>query len=199
MSPEDQAPLDPPESTSPASDVPAIEDAYAPSETEEETVGEDDPQLLDPKSRALQSDEASSDADEPGADHVESQSALHTQRDDTSDVDTSAVVTDPPASATVSSAIPNWDTELSAHKIMIELRHVEEEVRSVLDVRDTKRRRKLAGTRRWLELEEDILSWRHAGRIDEDTLSHLHQLVARRHYLFQRLHFIAGTRPGWNS
>lgn len=194
MSQENDAP---PDSTSSDLDVPAIEDAYTPSETEHETVCEDDPQFLDATSRALQSDEASPDTVDRGTEAAVPRPVPQTERDDTSDVDTSGEVTD--ASAAASPGIPNWDRELSAHRIMIELRHVEDEVRRLLDARDTKRKRKLAGTRRWLELEEDILFWRHAGRIDEDTLSRLHELVTRRHYLFHRLKFLSGTRPGWNS
>ena len=58
---------------------------------------------------------------------------------------------------------------------------------------------KLAGTRRWLELEEDIVSWRHSGRAPEDVLCRLTEFVQKRHYLFNRLSYLAGTRATWNT
>ena len=88
---------------------------------------------------------------------------------------------------------------MSFHKIVVELNRVESEVRRLLDGRDTKRKRKLSGTRRWLELEEDIIGWRHSGKMDDSMIQQVQQLVARRHYLFRRLSFVAGTRPTWNT
>jgi len=93
----------------------------------------------------------------------------------------------------------DWGNELSAKRIAIELSHIEEEVRSSLADRDPKRNRRLSGTRRWLELEEDIAELLYRGRIDESVLERLRLLVNRRHYLFRRLRFLAGTRPTWNS
>ena len=69
----------------------------------------------------------------------------------------------------------------------------------MLEGRDSRRKRKLGGTRRWMELEEDIIQWYYAGRFDEPTLQRLRELVSKRHYLFRRLRFIAGTRPTWNT
>jgi len=92
-----------------------------------------------------------------------------------------------------------WDQELSAQRIAGELRRIESEVRGILDVVDNKRKRKLAGTRRWTELEDDIIQWKFGGRMEEQALRNLHLLVMRRHFLFNRLRFLAGTRPTWNS
>ena len=61
--------------------------------------------------------------------------------------------------------------------------------------RDIKRKRKLSGTRRWLDLEEDVIAWRYAGRFDEDTLRRLQELIYRRHYLFRRLRYLTAARP----
>jgi hypothetical protein len=93
----------------------------------------------------------------------------------------------------------DWESELSAHAIAIELRKIESEVREILEERDPKRKRKLSGTHRWQELEDDILSWYGGGRFDDDTLGRLRDLVSRRHYLFRHLNFLAFTRPTWNS
>jgi hypothetical protein len=93
----------------------------------------------------------------------------------------------------------DWDNELSVKRIAVELKNIEEEVRSLLIGQDPKRKRRLAGTRRWLELEEDIGGLLHSGRIEESVLKELQLLVSRRHYLFRRLKFLTGTRPTWNS
>ena len=92
-----------------------------------------------------------------------------------------------------------WQNETSAQRIAIELRHIEAEVRRLIEDRDPKRKRKLAGTNRWHELEEDIISWKYSNRMDEPTLHRLSELIARRHHLFKHLRFIASTRPTWNS
>ncbi len=93
----------------------------------------------------------------------------------------------------------DWATEVSPARIGSELRRIEAEVRQILDAHDLKRKRKMAGTRRWHELEEDIIAWRFSPRIDDALLVRLRDLVARRHHVFQRLRFIASTRPTWNS
>jgi len=94
---------------------------------------------------------------------------------------------------------PNWDRERNPLRIAFELKRIEAEVRSLLENRDPKRKRRLAGTRRWNELEEDIIAHRHTGRIDEPSLLRLSQLITRRHYLFRRLRFVSSTRPTLNS
>ena len=38
-----------------------------------------------------------------------------------------------------------------------------------------------------------------AGRVDEQTLAEVGQLIARRQYLFTQLRFLSGTRPAWNT
>ena len=93
----------------------------------------------------------------------------------------------------------DWEHELSAHAIAVELRRIEADVRAILEDRDPKRKRKLSGTHRWQELEEDILSWYGSGRFDDATLGRLRNLVNRRHYLFRHMGFLASTRPTWNS
>ncbi|MFH1107923.1 MAG: hypothetical protein V1790_01810 [Planctomycetota bacterium] len=93
----------------------------------------------------------------------------------------------------------DWANELSPHRVAVELRRIESEVRALLEERDPKRKRKLSGTSRWQELEEDIVSWRFSGRFNEDTLRRAQELIARRHHLFNRLRFLASTRPTWNS
>jgi hypothetical protein len=104
-----------------------------------------------------------------------------------------------PASLSSHPSGPRLDTEPEVRAIAAELRAIEGEVRSILQERDPKRKRKLAGTRRWLELEEDVINLRYTGRLPEDDLRRLHRLVMRRHGLFRRLRFLAGTRPVWNS
>ena len=181
-------------------DLPAIEDAYEgdmPIETEE--MAEDDPQLLNGGTRALQVENDQADAGvSDGETKVIPDAAGKTGDDD--DINDAAAIRDDKASGDAAEPpLPNWDRECSAHKIAVALKRIETEVRELLEPRDTRRKRKLSGTRRWRELEEDILAWRFAGRMDESTLQRLHELVIRRHHLFRRLHFMAGTRPAWNT
>ena len=95
--------------------------------------------------------------------------------------------------------VVDWDTAKTTASIVSELKRVEQRVRELLEERDPKRKRKLAGTRRWFELHEDILALRHTGRFDESVLDELQRLILRRHHLFRRLHFLSRTRPVWNS
>ena len=118
-------------------------------------------------------------------------------RDDVSDAGAIPDVDENAPSA--SSAPPKWEYEMSAHRIAVELKRIENEVWTLLDGSDTKRKRRLAGSRRWMELEDDIRNWRYGGRFDEAVLDRLQQLVCRRNYLFTRLRFSASTRPVWNS
>ena len=92
-----------------------------------------------------------------------------------------------------------WDYRRGAHQAAVELKRIEAEVRQLLDNCDTKRKRKLGGTHRWQELEDDVMGWRYKGRIDEGTLDRLHELIAKRHHLFRQLRFLSGTRATWNS
>ena len=99
----------------------------------------------------------------------------------------------------VDSTLIDWANECSPRTVAVELKRVEQQVRQLLEDRDPRRKRKLAGSRRWSELHDDILTWRYASRLDEQTLRDLERLVSRRHYLFQRLRFLACTRPTWNT
>jgi hypothetical protein len=93
----------------------------------------------------------------------------------------------------------DWDNEMSVKRISIELGRIEKQVRALLGDQDPKRKRKLAGTRRWLELEDDIRDLLHSGRLDNHVIRELHLLVIQRHRLFRRLNFLTGTRPTWNT
>lgn len=115
------------------------------------------------------------------------------------DGDTAGMRAVPDSGAAVDRTAINWSTETNAQRIGLELRRIEADIRAVLEQRDPKRKRKMAGTRRWHELEEDILSWRFTGRFEEETLRRLSEMIARRHSLFARLRFLAFTRPAWNS
>jgi hypothetical protein len=194
MAPEDTPTSNQSGSRPPSEDLPAIEDAYSPDESSEQVVDEDDLQLLGPAIRALEGDDADEVVATPAV-----EAAAAADSNDTSDTD--AIVAEPEALAETAEAPKplNWANEVSAHKIVVELKRVEAEVRKLLEGRDPKRKRKLGGTRRWLELEEDLLSWRYGGRVDEATVSQLQDLITRRHHLFQRLRFLAGTRPTWNT
>lgn len=94
---------------------------------------------------------------------------------------------------------PDWQRATSARRIAIELKRVETEVRTILDAHHTRRKRKLMGTRRWRELEEDMIRWHYTNKMDQAALKRLSELIPRRHFLFQRLEFLAGTRVGWNT
>ena len=122
------------------------------------------------------------------------------QSDDTSDV---ASIPDeaatPGGTDAEESYCGDWQVEMSAHRIAVELKRVETRVRELLADRDPRRKRKLAGTYRWHELNEDIIVWRAERRIDAQTLEELHRLVCRRHFLFDQLRFAAATRPTWNT
>lgn len=188
--------FDPPEKTADPDSVPDIEDAYASESPAVEEVGEDDPDLLSPESRSLNVGDAPDDGADPSASATEPVASPAATTDDTSD--TAAIVDDDKdASGTTAENLSDWPSHKSAQRIAIELKHVESEVRKLLKDRDTRRKRRLAGTRRWNELEEDIISWRFRGRFDESTLARLQELIAKRHYLFTRLQFVVGVRPDW--
>jgi hypothetical protein len=198
MSPEDATGPEHQASPPPGDDLPVIEDAYSPDAALEEEVGEDDPQLLDSTARSLEADAAETESDEQGAPGAASEAvAKVVEQDDTSD--TEAVTDEGEPDAASKPEVPKWDRELSSQKIVVELKRIESEVRRLLEPWDSKRKRKLSGTRRWRELEEDIISWRFTSRISEPTLQRLQELVTRRHHLFRQLRFVAGTRPTWNT
>jgi hypothetical protein len=181
-----------------ADDPPTIEDAYAAEDTATDAVvEEDDPRTADFASRSLEGP-----AIEPDADTVADSAAPVSPA-----MSEDQGVSDMAAASTDSAAAPiahpeqtgDWENELSAHRVAVELRRIESEVRALLEERDPKRKRKLSGTSRWQELEEDIVSWRFSGRFNEDALRRVQELIARRHYLFNRLRFLASTRPTWNT
>lgn len=184
------------EESSPSDDAPVTEDGYTLEPSGEQEVAEDDPDLLDPSTRSLET--AQVDAEDDGAE-TPSAAAEVIETDDAGDADG---IPDEPAVAEVPPE-PLADARLGhdvvAHRIAVQLKHVEVEVRELLEGRDSKRKRKLSGTRRWHDLEEDIIAWRYSGRFDEASLIKLTGLVARRHYLFRSLRFAAGARPRWNT
>jgi hypothetical protein len=92
-----------------------------------------------------------------------------------------------------------WANELSPQHLYLELKRIEDEVKELLEARDPVRKRKLGGTRRWRDLEDEIVAWKYGDRFDEATLKRVQCLIARRHHLYRRLRFLAGTRPTWNS
>jgi len=182
-----------------ADDPPTIEDAYAAEDTATDAVvEEDDPQTADLASRSLEGPALEPDADTLADSAVPASPA---SSEDQGASDMAAVPTDSAAAAPVAhpEQTGDWENELSAHRVAVELRRIESEVRALLEERDPKRKRKLSGTSRWQELEEDIVSWRFSGRFNEDALRRAQELIARRHYLFNHLRFLASTRPTWNS
>lgn len=190
--------------TSPAdNDVPALEDAYEPEAATPEVPSEDEPTLLDPSARALEGDVsesdalsgASSDTDMP----IMASVGDDDEREDAGDADTISDEPEEPVAPGADTTVLDWGRETSARRIAVELKHLERDVRTLLEGRDSRRKRRLSGTRRWLDLEEDILSWHGTSRLDQESLSRLEQLISKRHHLFRRLHFLAGTRPRWNS
>lgn len=92
-----------------------------------------------------------------------------------------------------------WDRDWSPQRLANELQHIEDEIREVLDGRDPRRKRKFTGTRRWLELQEDLITMQFGDKFDQQTLARIQQLVRRRHSLFSQLRYLAGTRPTWNT
>jgi len=186
-------------SGSPSEDVPSIEDAFEGDDAvEQAAVEEDDPSLLNHSSRTL---EASNIDPGSGSQSDVARGAEPVIYGDEGTSDMAMGPTESTAATTAAHAeqTGDWENELSAHSVAVELRRIESELRTLLEERDPKRKRKLSGTARWHELEDDILSWRFSGRFDESTLQRLQELIGRRHYLFNRLRFLASTRPTWNS
>lgn len=184
--------------------TPPVDDAYqadeATSTTQEQwhPVEEDDPSLLDRGSRNLEGAvaEGAGDSESQGLSRLSASGAdAEVASDESAGLIESAVAT----TAVHAEQTGDWENELSAHRVAVELRRIESDVRAIIEERDPKRKRKLSGTHRWHELEDDILSWRFSGRFDEDTLRRVQELIGRRHYLFHRLRFLSSTRPAWNT
>jgi hypothetical protein len=199
MSTDEREDSDRQDTPAPSEDTPQVEDAYAPDESAAAEVLEDEPELLDPALRSLEAEPTEADLpDESAAPSPPHVTADAPEKDDAGDTD--AIADEPEGSAESVATVPaDLDDEVSPRRVAVELKRVEVEVRELLEGLDGRRKRKLTGTRRWRELEEDILSWHYSGRFDEETLARLRRLIARRHYLFRRLRFLAGTRPVWNT
>jgi len=159
-------------------------------------VEEDAAELLQSHALAVEEGPSLSPADS-GIAHRASPPTRGALIDD--EVDDAAGLDETAPAAAAEGGETDWSNEMSAKKIGGELRRIEEEIKRILEGRDPRRKRKFSGTRRWLELEEDILSWRYTDRFDEPALARLRCLVARRHHLFRRIRFLAGTRPTWNT
>ncbi len=177
------------------------EDANTPEPPAPSGALEDDPSLLEPATRALIDGPDQPDGENHPTPAAARPDAAATFEDAAvSDTDS---VSDEPESSTAAPAPIEAPADLmrvtSAHRIAVELKRIETEIREILEGRDTRRKRRLAGTRGWQELEEDIRSWRGTGRFDPPTLDRLDQLITRRHHLFGHLRFVASTRPVWNS
>lgn len=92
-----------------------------------------------------------------------------------------------------------WQHEFSGHEIALEIGRTEAEVRRLFEERDPRRKRKITGTRKWQELEEDIIALKFTGRVDEAILREITRLISYRHYLYSQLRFVASTRATWNT
>ena len=200
MPPENGQPSEQPDSSAtPDEEAPIIQDGYEVEVPPADIIAEDDPEFLAPTARALEADMDDAEGGEDDSIGSLSAAAARAGADDTTDAGAVIDESESADPSTVPSQAPDWANELSAQRIAVELKRIEAEIRRLLEARDTKRKRKLGGTRRWLELEEDLISWRHSGRFDEDTLIRLGELIAQRHYLFKRLKFVTGTRAVWNT
>ncbi len=187
-------------------DLPTLEDAAsAEGDTWVDSANEEArAAALSLEARALDGgaiEAAPSEPEESGQKAESTVTSINSNEDDEAGSDTAHLKDDSEATGLVSARFRKgeWQHEFSAHAIAVELRRIEKEVRRFLENRDPKRKRKFTGTRRWLELEEDILALRFTGRIDEDTIRLLLQNIARRHHLFNQLRFVASTRPTWNT
>ena len=199
MPPEEPTPPGSPERLPGSDEVPAIEDAYEPEAPEVKQVAEDDPESLRSSARSLEDGAYSGPSAEPDSPAAKRVAAPSRETDDVSDAGS---IQDEPVAGPKTAPAPkpaSWDDETSAHRVAVELKRLENEVRDLLGERDARRKRKRSGSRRWRELEEDILAWRYTGRFDEAALARLHRLIVRRDYLFRRLCYLAGTRPVWNT
>ena len=182
------------EATSDVEETPPLDDATDQPPVSEVTP-EDDPE---PITRAARSFDEGAATAEPSLPHPVEDRLIHP--DDTSDVgefeDEGPELSEEEWRAR---SRARWDVEPEIQHISSELRAIEAEVRSLFEGRDPKRKRKFAGTRRWLELEEDVIALKYSGRFSEESLVTVQRLAVRRHYLYHRLRFLCSTRPTWNS
>ena len=188
---------DGPRESLPADEVSPSADREQPEDPEQEFIDEDDPNLPDRSARALEPD--SHGVEDLPSEEQSPVAAPTAQGVHDGDSDWDGGEEETAAEPGGGQQQRDWSNESSPHVLIVELKRIESEIREALELRDTKRKRKLAGTRRWLELQEDIMSWRFSGRFDEPTLRRLEQLITKRHYLFTRLRFLEGTRPIRNA
>jgi hypothetical protein len=192
--------------TGESNDVPRIEDAAEP--VEEPVIGSPDDEAeaaaLSLEARALDGGVIeAAPSESAGTEPPRASMAAPTRRlaydDGTSD--TGRIMDEPAPAGAISSRFRkgDWEHEFSAHRIAAELSRIEIEVRRLIEDYDPKRKRRFTGTSRWHELEEDLLGLRFTGRADEDTLRRVFEHIARRHFLFGQLRFVASTRPTWNT
>ncbi|RJP34609.1 MAG: hypothetical protein C4547_10730 [Phycisphaerales bacterium] len=93
----------------------------------------------------------------------------------------------------------SWDPAATPRHLAVELKRIEARITELLEGIDPRRKRRLEGTRRWLELQDDIAAMRFDGRIDEARVREINALCAKRHRLFRHLNFLVATRPTWNT
>lgn len=180
--------------------APQIEDAYEPEKIADGVPDEDAPELLSGLSRVLEDQpEDTEGIDAATLEASQAAAAAVAGRDDESDTDTIVDSSGVSSEDTQPEKNIDWESGLSAHRVVVALKRIETEVRSLLEGVDGKRKRKLSGSRRWRELEEDLISWQHTSRIDNSAHKRLVELVVRRDYLFRRLVFLSRTRQVWNS
>ncbi|MCH8146510.1 MAG: hypothetical protein IH987_00730 [Planctomycetes bacterium] len=178
--------------------APQIEDAYEPEKSADDFPGEDSPELLSGLSRGLEDQPEDSEGIDAAALDASNAAAV-AARDDDSDTAANLEESRGAGEDDQPEKDIDWESELSAHKVVVALKRIETEVRSLLDGVDGKRKRKLSGSRRWRELEEDLIGWQHTSRINHSAHKRLVELVVRRDYLFRRLVFLSRTRQVWNS
>ncbi|MDO8631951.1 MAG: hypothetical protein Q7R41_15810 [Phycisphaerales bacterium] len=192
--------------TNASNDVPHVEDAAEPEEAPTVGLPDDEAEAaaLSLEARALdggviEAFPSESVSSEPSRASMAAPTRRLSFDDGTSD--TGRITDEPAPAGSISSRFRkgDWEHEFSAHRIAAELSRIEIEVRRLIEDCDPKRKRRFTGTRRWHELEEDLLSLRFTGRVDEDTLRRVFELIARRHFLFGQLRFVASTRPTWNT
>lgn len=190
------SPTPPPESA-----PESVEDVNTPEPPDSSGALENDPSLQEPATRAPIDGPEQPDGENqpaPEAAHPDPAAAF----EDAAVSDTDTIADEPESTSTAPAPVEapaDLGRETSAHRVGIELKRIETEIRTILEGRDTRRKRRLTGTRYWQELEEDIRSWRHTMRFDPPTLDRLDRLITRRHHLFGHLRYIVSTRPVWNS
>ncbi len=184
--------------------VPVVEDGYeAPAEGVEALGDEDESTELASAARALDGGPEEPDAGGAAGTLIAEQS-LVADEELAGDLATVAMTGESPTGLPPGTTSPAASPVLAAyerdvHDVVVELKRVESDIRVLIEDRDPRRKRKLNGTHRWQELEDDVLSWRFTGRFEEPALRRVTELVGRRHYLFRHLRFLASTRPVWNS